>query len=152
MTINPTYLAQKTRTCTTSICPSPKQPEKKLLANDTYPATSWQDAQRRVIHAYRQWLRSVSYERILPLDTLVADPGLRIRLLRSSKCIHSICPCPNYERKYDRNLKDTDMSTNCQWWTCYYSKATRSFRYTASLPRGLEAGGSRTGSYSLDGC
>lgn len=65
--------------------------------------------------------------------TQEADFGLRIRLQKSSKCIHLICPYLSYGQNYGKNLKDTDMSTKCRWWTCCYSKATRSFRYTAPL-------------------
>ena len=78
----------------------------------------------------------------MPLDAPEADLRLYIRLLRSNKCIHSICPCLSYERKYDKSLRDTDMSTSCRWWTCCCSRATPSFRYIASLvhSRRLHAG------------
>ena len=78
----------------------------------------------------------------MPLDAPEADLRLCIRLLRSNKCIHSICPCLSYERKYDKSLRDTDMSISCRWWTCCCSRATPSFRYIASLvhSRRLHAG------------
>ena len=97
-----------------------------------YVAKSWQDAQRRVVHAYRQWLRSVSHERQLSLHP-GTDSTWHVRLLKFSRCIHSIYPCLNYEQKYGRNLKDIDMSTSWGLWTCCCSKVIRSFRYTASL-------------------
>lgn len=98
-----------------------------------YTATNWQDAQRRVFHAYRQWLRSVSWERWILLEAPKADSKSCIRLLKSNKCIHSIYPCLSYERKYDKSLRDTDLSTSCRWWTCCYFRATPNFRYIISL-------------------
>ncbi|KAF2750313.1 NADH dehydrogenase, alpha subcomplex, subunit 6 [Sporormia fimetaria CBS 119925] len=52
MTINPTYLAQRTRS-----------------------STSWNDAKRRVLHSYRHWLRAAPeiqsmYTINLPVSTL----------------------------------------------------------------------------------
>lgn len=57
MVINPTYLAQKTRS-----------------------STSWQDAQRRVIYAYRQWLRSApEIQQMYSLNLPVSQLRTKVR-------------------------------------------------------------------------
>ena len=42
-------------------------------ANWLVAAVNWQDAQRRVIHAYRQWLRSVSLSMVVTFANARAD-------------------------------------------------------------------------------
>lgn len=110
MVINPTYLAQRTRSCKTS----------------TRPFTSSEKSCRLMIRSNElarcaaegnpclPAMAKISQSRELPLDSVKADLRPPIRLLKSSKCILSICPCLSYERKYDKSLKDTDMSTSCR--------------------------------------
>ena len=69
----------------------------------------------------------------MPLDSIKADLGLCIRLLKYSKCIPSIYPYLSYERKHVKSSKDTATSTDCLLWTCCCFKATRNFRYIALL-------------------
>ena len=68
MVINPTYLAQRTRTCMFHAATGPSM---TCTLAKQYSATSWPDAQKRVVHAYRQWLRSVSEPRPPPLVQLL---------------------------------------------------------------------------------
>ncbi|KAL1642507.1 hypothetical protein SLS61_009658 [Didymella pomorum] len=71
MVINPTYLAQRTRSCTGH---ASSRHWKELSANaDT--AVNWTDAKKRVIHSYRDWMRSAPeiqtmYSLNLPVSTL----------------------------------------------------------------------------------
>lgn len=60
MVINPTYLARRTRSCTH---PSIMGPQGRTLTGGT--AVNWQDAQKRVIKSYREWLRAVREPPIL---------------------------------------------------------------------------------------
>lgn len=55
MVINPTYLAQRTRSCKANT--STKHWEARIANEST--AVNWNDAKRRVIHSYRDWVRSV---------------------------------------------------------------------------------------------
>ncbi|KAJ4991730.1 NADH-ubiquinone oxidoreductase kda subunit [Stagonosporopsis vannaccii] len=71
MVINPTYLAQRTRSCTDYTRGSHW---KEWSANDD-TAISWTDAKKRVIHSYRDWLRSAPeiqtmYSLNMPVSTL----------------------------------------------------------------------------------
>lgn len=55
MVINPTYLAQRTRSCKQKILA--KHWQYSTANSDT--AVNWGDAKKRVLHSYREWLRSV---------------------------------------------------------------------------------------------
>jgi hypothetical protein len=55
MVINPTYLAQRTRSCQSN---THTEHWTSTKAN-TGTAVNWTDAKKRVIHSYRDWLRSV---------------------------------------------------------------------------------------------
>jgi NADH dehydrogenase (ubiquinone) 1 alpha subcomplex subunit 6 len=60
MVINPTYLAQRTRSC---MCYSSTNHWGSRDAN-TCTAVNLHDAKRRVIHSYRDWIRSVRCSRL----------------------------------------------------------------------------------------
>lgn len=74
MTINPTYLAQRTRSCTFSFPPfsivtncfnvsgQARNGGVRELTHATVNrlAASWNDAKYRVLKSYREWLRAVS--------------------------------------------------------------------------------------------
>ena len=101
------------------------------MANLT-TALNWQDARRRVIYAYRQWLRSVNLFRIPAFDHARADCKSASRPPRSSRCTLSTCQSLRYGRKYGKNLRDIDMSISYRWWTCSSCKMTWSSRYAIS--------------------
>jgi hypothetical protein len=78
MVINPTYLAQRTRTCQSHTLPShpipshPAQPSinlpsaPPLTSHPLSTAVNWPDARRRVLKSYREWLRAVRHSTSLP--------------------------------------------------------------------------------------
>jgi hypothetical protein len=78
MTINPTFLAQRTRSCT---YPPRSVPPPGIFnggipveigANVLCLAVNWGDAKFRVLKSYREWLRAVSLPRSLHTNALDA--------------------------------------------------------------------------------
>ena len=55
MTINPTYLAQRTRSCKLHY----HNVYRCQAADHVFQATNWADAKNRVLKSYREWLRAV---------------------------------------------------------------------------------------------
>ena len=55
MTINPTYLAQRTRSCKVHY----QNVYRRQSADHVFLATNWADAKNRVLKSYREWLRAV---------------------------------------------------------------------------------------------
>ena len=139
MVINPTYLAQRTRSCTNSI-------RFRTLGEKGCGLMRHSDELARCATEGIPCLPTMAkIGQLRKMNTARcsrADLRPCIRLLKSNKCIHSICPYLSYERKYDKSLRDTDMSTSCRWWTCCCSRVTPSFRYIALLvhSRRLHAG------------
>jgi hypothetical protein len=82
MTINPTFLAQRTRSCTFPSTPDLfRRPPGGIFngvfavergANVVCLAVNWGDAKYRVLKSYREWLRAVSLPRSLYTNSLDA--------------------------------------------------------------------------------
>ena len=124
--INPTYLAQRTRSC--MYYPS------VFFANlaDVFTAANWADAKRRVLHSYRDWLRAVccSWKVTEPPYTFSIFTKSKIhRRRKSSKCTPWISQSRRSEQKYARNLRDIDMWLSWTRWTYLYSIHIKSSRY-----------------------
>ena len=98
MVINPTYLAQRTRTCMAS-------PREYLLKANPLPAVNWADAKRRVFKSYRDWLRAVSLP--LPNSTLTTVSAV----LDGCRANVDSTQAPEIQQMYSLNMPVSALRT-----------------------------------------
>ena len=120
MVINPTYLAQRTRSCQPH--PIHRNPFHPVLCQPTPPfielpsthpltspspstAVNWPDARRRVLKSYREWLRAVRHSTSLPFRYLKSRAKYILRKRRGRK------QAPEVQQMYSLNMPVSKIRT-----------------------------------------
>jgi hypothetical protein len=124
--INPTYLAQRTRSC------KPQTPIRSTIAPLTFTQPSigptvGVESSSPTGNGCELYVQLRPRQRHF-LQRKDADNS-GYRRPKSKTCTPSTSPSPHSERKYDRNSRDTDTCSSCKPWMCSCSNHTLSSRY-----------------------
>ncbi|RII10624.1 hypothetical protein CUC08_Gglean006619 [Alternaria sp. MG1] len=103
MVINPTYLAQRTRSCQSN---THTEHWTSTKAN-TGTAVNWTDAKKRVIHSYRDWLRSILD---VYAEQLERDEGTR-EMRSQEPVLTMIMQAPEIQTMYSLNMPVSTLRT-----------------------------------------